>query len=349
MSTFTQILNGKHPLSAMMMNYIATPWCECQDTKKWSACSKCNPSIMSIKKQGVQSHGGDLFQHSQWCALYLTMWLTVLLPGRELLHKTLNEIKNSKLFNSICGPNPNKKLQLIQICGFFHDIGKGGDNIFDMYEDNKYGKHKTDDYHPTICKKIILNPGNRYDGVLKPILVSIFEQFKKPVLLKKLVALCAGTHWTFGKTNIPTDRGGLSIKQYIDQIDKDIEDVGLSSINRRVLFKLCMVISCADIASAYNNELFNPEISVSKMFNGIVPSTMTHQSIGGAWVKFGMNKTHVKLMRNVLRDLTASGLSKKKKNKLKTSRTLKSERKYYKRCFHTKREYTKRKESIKNK
>jgi len=316
MDEFYNTLNGRTKLSDMMKKYKSTPWCECS-AGKWKTCSKCKPPKFTIKEQGYQNHGGDLFEHSQWCALYLKMWGSKKMKDRELLHKLIQDIIKTKSLDKIC--NSDKRLLLLEICGFFHDIGKGGDKIYDIYRKNKYGKNREDDYHPVVCGDIILKPGKKYDSELKKVLKKILSEFKDPVLTRKILALCAFTHWELGKLNMPVDKGGITAKQYIKLVCDKIKKLKIKGIDKVILIKLCMVCSCADIAAAYNNELIPEKRGV---LNNIDIAGMTHLSQGGAWVNFNMNKNHKKIIKKILKETNKRKKTQHKKTRRRTRRSL---------------------------
>ena len=311
MDLFYQTLNGDSHLSDMMKKYKATPWCECKPGK-WAACSKCSPPILTVKEQGPQGQGGDLFQHSQWCTLYIKMWGSKKMKQRELLYHLIQDLVKTKSLDKVCGKD--KRLYLLELCGFFHDIGKGGDKVYDVYNKNKYGKGRTDDYHPVICGDIILRPGKRYGGELKRVLTEILSKFTDPKLARKILALCAFTHWELGKLNMPVDKGGITSKQYIKFVYDNIKKLNIKGINKVILLKMCMICSCADIASAYNNELVAEK---SGVLNNIDIENMTHLSDGGAWVKFNMNKNHTKIIKKILKETKSRKKTKKQRRKLK--------------------------------
>ena len=56
---FKTCLSGTHALTKQMKLYIATPFCPLSGTNKYVDCNSIG--ITEIKKQGVQTHGGDLF------------------------------------------------------------------------------------------------------------------------------------------------------------------------------------------------------------------------------------------------------------------------------------------------
>jgi hypothetical protein len=261
------------------------------------------PPIKKINEQGIQAHGGDLFQHSQWCALYLTAWYNAVNTKYKKLHALLVDVVHSALFYDIISDREDIKLEFIQLCGFMHDICKGGDNIFDMYEKNKYGNHLSDADHPKVCKKTLVNPKNRYKGILKKTLDGILKNYKNKKKALAILALCSAVHWNFGKLNIPPEHGGWTTQQYLQSVKAEqtmleaqlkikIEDP------KNILIKLCMAIGCADVAASYNDELrqVNPAL-----INNIKIADKTHLSSGASWINHKFNVKHEKYIKNVLK------------------------------------------------
>ena len=109
MENVKTLLEGSHPISIMMNNYIATPWCKCQDGV-FKSCMECTPPSTTVEAQGEQSHGGDLFQHSQWCALYLTNWYLDSKGKYTDLHRLLTTVINSDLLKDIVGKNQENEM-----------------------------------------------------------------------------------------------------------------------------------------------------------------------------------------------------------------------------------------------
>ena len=301
------LLNGTHAISREMKKYIATPWCQCSPTNEWKACAECKPPMKSAGV--VQSHGGDLFQHSQWSALYLTLWYeqAKLYPK---LHQLLTQVVNSKLFTTVISDDLQEKIGFLQLCGFLHDIGKGGDGEYDMYSSKKYDG-KGDEVHPEYSKNYILNPGKKYNNLLAPFLEKLFMRYKNPTQARMIIVLCAAVHWDFGKLNIPLGSPGyMTPKQYIKGVRQVAKSLTIYANDFITLVKLCMVVSCADIASAYNVELI--ENSVKNRISDIVIAKATHLSNGSAWTEKQFNINHPKYIRQVLL------LLKKKKQTKKT-------------------------------
>jgi hypothetical protein len=289
------LLQGTHPLSERMKLYVATPWCECEGT--WKSCASCN------LPPGIQSHGGDLFQHSQWTALYLRQWLegSCQPPSRyRALHAILRSVIQSPLLATAVGA---QKVDFLLMCGFFHDIGKGGDGIYDMYSARKYNA-AGESQHPRFCERAIRRPGGRhYDGILRDCLKALLSACANARVARALLALCAATHWEFGKLNMD-GAAGIDAGQYVafvrTHLRAIVTSVRLSKSERDLLhtnfvevLKLCMAVSCADIAAAYNDEL--------QSSHGVTVAPSTHRSVGGAWTQYEMKKNHSKYIRAVLR------------------------------------------------
>ena len=333
------LLNGSHPIAREMKKYIATPWCQCSLTKEWKDCSKCKPPMNAAKV--VQAHGGDLFQHSQWSALYVTLWYQQanLYPK---LHQLLTQVVNSKLFNTIISDDREEKIEFLQLCGFFHDIGKGGECTtarcvtYDMYHAKKY-EGRGDQVHPEYSKNYILKPGKTYNQLLAPLLEELFARYKNPIQARLIVALCAAVHWDFGKLNIPSGvPGHLKPNQYIKGIRSNLREIinyinygkAFSSNDFLTVIKLCMAVSCADVASAYNTELMQNSVNkqsinkesinkqtinkqsinkesinkqtINNRIGNITIAKATHLSNGGVWTEKQFTKTHPKYIRQVL-------------------------------------------------
>jgi hypothetical protein len=316
--SISALLKGTHPLSREMRKYIATPWCQCNGAYK--ACTECKPSIKGRKAQGIQAHGGDLFQHSQWSALYLTMWYKE--QKYKALHTLLIDIIKSDFLNDILSPTEENKFEFIQLCGFMHDIGKGGDQIYDMYKKGKYGRTSTDADHPGRCKEALLEPKERYAGLLKKTLDELLAQYADEKKALAILALCAAVHWNFGKLNMPLERGGWTPKQYLASIQTEKREIETTLKIKlvdpdQILIKLCMAIGCADVAASYNDELLSAD---PHLFEGIRIAPQTHLSSGAAWTNYKFNAKHKIYIKKVL--------NKTKKRKMRT------QKKRYTRSFH---------------
>jgi hypothetical protein len=307
-----------------MQKYIATPWCHCDN--KFKNCKYCRYKSPCYKientrtciKQEPQSHGGNLFQHSQWSSLYLTMWYTNVYESENpvpenYLHVLLGEIANSVLIKSVISDDKETIKRFIQLCGFMHDIGKGGDGFTDMYLKDKYIKYNNtftgDQYHPEVCKIAIIVPEkyNFYKGNLKKVLDTILNSYNNPEQARFILALVASVHWNFGKLfdAKSTYNPEIYLRDYISQI-KDINQRIFNNnsdvkfpllLQSDIIIKLCMVVSCSDIASSNNKELFdekneqinicdnkNAEIFEKIKIDDIPVSKCNYTSYGNKWM-----------------------------------------------------------------
>jgi hypothetical protein len=322
------LLNGQHVISKEMQKYIATPWCHCDN--KFKNCKYCrykSPFCYNHKKtcitQEPQSHSGNLFQHSQWSSLYLTMWYTNVYESENpvpenYLHVLLGEIANSVLIKTVISEDKETIKRFIQLCGFMHDIGKGGDGFTDMYLKDKYIKYNNtftgDQFHPEVCKIAIIVPEkyNFYKGNLKNVLDTILKSYENSKQARFILALVAAVHWNFGKLfdAKSTYKPETYIKDYLSQI-KDINqrifnnnsDVNFPLLLQSdIIIKLCMVVSCSDIASSNNKELLgekneeinicdnkNAEIFEKEKIDDIPVSKCNYTSYGKKWMNIKKN------------------------------------------------------------
>lgn len=219
-------------------------------------------------KSKCQSHGGDLFAHSQWTALQIISWFNANNPVVEQLD-----------FNTAI------------LCAFFHDIGKGYDCKYDMYSKDKY-EGKGDAMHPKYCGDVIL-------GYIKfklcenndPTLCSevnfkdLFNEYFKDVTMNNsskpvdinIVAITAYMHWELGKINFiskTNDVADLTSKltEYYCEFYRvcNKKDLGIKNYfnNNNLLY--CIAVSLADITASTNNRLrhvLNTHITETHVFN----------------------------------------------------------------------------------
>ena len=158
---------------------------------------------------------------------------------------------------------------------------------------------------------------------LSTFLKHILSTFNNPKLARIILALCADTHWEFGKMNIkdpPKLSEGprrLTSNNYLKFIKTSLRKIEKETLKNKyplsrnkpifsILVKLCMAVSCADIASSYNNELLEGEHKPLFTNLGIKVSSMVYKSSGGAWVKYKMRENHPKYIKQVLVELRTS-------------------------------------------
>jgi len=226
-----------------------------------------------------QSHAGNLLEHSQWAALQIMKW---------------NHEGNSL--------TEGMDITTLVVSAFFHDIGKAGDCIttcsaethecwHDMYAVDKYDK-QGDPVHPSYCGDLILGKKMFYtdckcmgDECGINIKTMIEDEF--PSIDIRVVALTAYMHWEFGKLNMPVDWStGLEnpmicrLNTYMKEYVKWCKVCGLEPTNITYL-KLCIAVSCADIAAGTNVRLL-PNV------DGIIPAKTIYLG-KDPWTLFGMD------------------------------------------------------------
>jgi hypothetical protein len=245
--------------------YISTPWdginyytdaeYKRQLADKISS-QNIEDSTICIKEPNntlCQTHGGNLFEHSQWSALIIYIWFR---DKHELVRYIDNKYK-----------------KLAIIAGFFHDIGKGGDCFYNVYNENKYDRQK-DYIHPEYCadmiigdKEYILNCLINNKINIKKLLQNLFEFDDIEI---QIIALLSYMHWEFGKFNLPNSEYTyidyskkfiLGFNKYFNQTFENLNDIDkyLKTINIDLLelLRLCILISCADITAGTNKHVIH--------------------------------------------------------------------------------------------
>ena len=315
--------NTSHPsrhmmsLHIQMRSYVATPYCVCGDSNKRGRectnypsdfkkgdpvdCSRCTPTLSKIDEAGEQSHGGDLWQHSQWAAAYVYQWLHSESEDRYALNGLTTRVVQD-LPSCVDGLNAGLSETLLLMAAFFHDVAKGGDGFYDMYSSKKYGGGG-ENHHPISCGDLILCGGGKsYNGSLRVVMRELLEPFPKKshATVRRILAVAAFTHWELGRFNgrINGSVPSSGWHMYVDSIDATIARVfdkkTISKSFRDTIVRLCVSVSCADIAAASNAELDQTKIPFHV-------SAETHLTNGGAWVKYDFRELH----KGVIRDIDA--------------------------------------------
>lgn len=281
----------------VMSSYISSPWnpvtreilsvseydkilnqflqSKLEDPNKLCSTDYEPESILAkYKVQLCQAHAGNLFEHSQWAALYILHW-----------HNKHVDIMEGVDFLTA------------YVSAFFHDIGKAGDCVtttkivngeivkwHDMYSPDKYAK-KGEQLHPEYSGDMILGKRLFYFNCKSPddtINFNIVIKLIFPGIDTQKVALGAYMHWEFGKLNIDGTPFQTRLESYYSVFEKYCKICKLKpSIE---LLKLCIAVSCADIASGTNKRLGD---SVC----GIVPSSTKYLG-KDPWIAYGMDKKY---------------------------------------------------------
>jgi hypothetical protein len=297
----TKILNGIYKAMSL---YISSPWnpntkeimsveeygsildeflrLDIEDPQKLCKKNYKKGSLLDKYKMKLcQTHAGNLFDHSQWAALQILQWYK---NGVDIM-------EGVDFFTAY-------------VSAFFHDIGKGGDCIqttkivngkavtwYDMYSPDKFAK-QGDQLHPEYSGDMILGHRlfqfecNCFDCQLnfKTLLNILF-----PNVNVKEVALGAYMHWEFGKLNYTGISLEEKLKKYYKSFNEYCQKCGLKPSLR--LLKLCIAVSCADIAAGTDARLL-PNVC------GIVPTSSSYLGKDW-WVSLGMDKKY-KEYRDIL-------------------------------------------------
>ena len=318
-------------LKTELKKYKATPWKKYKPTwntyhnnlkKNCKVCNtnnnKCicttltlckykgnNNNIKTKKNLYCQGHAGDLFQHSQWATLQILIW------------HTKPDTCDYMIFNYV-GEDEHKMILLL-LSTFFHDIGKAGDCIKDMYSSTKY-KGEGDRNHPNYCGKLLMGEevfkyncdkntnNNKKNLNHKHNTLNIRELLKSWFELKdtdlNTLALCAYMHWEFGRLNMPKDYGGIDNTQYIELFNSNCEICTLTPSED--LLRICIIVSCADISAGTNIRLKNLEnLKIIKKFfnslddnNNIIANEIYLAK--DPWEEFKMDVKFIDLSKNLI-------------------------------------------------
>ena len=122
-----------HQLIQSLIYYIATPWKKDPRTNTWGPYDSYSEYAQAPT---IQSHGGNLFNHSIWCYQWVLKWAKQVERHKQVERP---EPDPYNIINVLAGINAEKDHKLVLIAAALHDIGKGGDNEYDMYSPDKYG------------------------------------------------------------------------------------------------------------------------------------------------------------------------------------------------------------------
>jgi hypothetical protein len=289
----------KQKLDTNLKSYIATPWdpnknkliqpekyYDILKSKGYNLNEVCSKQIKSDDKGIVcQSHGGNLYEHSRWSALQVIQWI-------EDKDEITDGLKNVNDIGTAI------------VCAYFHDIGKGGDCITDMYSPNKYHGHG-EHTHPKYSGCMILG---KTDGICegkneynickndKKESININNLIKKlyPNVNIKVVALTAFMHWEFGKLNIPNGELDKKIEIYLNEFKDYCKICDLTP--NVYLLKMCILIACADISAGSNKRLHLKNQEIPKQ-NYISKDP---------WEAFKMNERYLFYRKKVLEQFESS-------------------------------------------
>ncbi len=224
-----------------MRKYISTPWKGQQawNIQEYMQEMKKNPNLVCEGDNSYndlcQSHAGNLLEHSQWTAYQIKAWSD----------------SNSKIMEGV-------DLNTALVAAFTHDLGKGGDCIFDMYSQTKYDS-KGDGVHPEYCGDLLKGKTNfhKCNGNVKGEIIDLKSLLTEvfPGIDQRKLALAAYMHWEFGRINKYFTEPELetATNNYLTKFNESCAKVGLTPDIS--LLRLCIAVSCADIAGSSNSRV----------------------------------------------------------------------------------------------
>ena len=261
-------------VKTQLTKYIATPW-DSSNRKLYTLdqynkeCKNCQ----GVCKNCAQAHAGDLYEHTQWTMGHIFMWFEN------------NEPETQGLDLATC-----------IVSGFFHDVGKGYDCLYDMYHPDKYNK-KGDHTHPTYSCDLVLGKinFNRCDDSNTEINIRKVISDNFPHISVELVALASYMHWELGKINIRNEFS--EEEKYTTYLQKFREGCNYCSITPSVYaLRVCLLVAAADIASGSNKRL-------PKTIKG--RPILKENYIGfDPWVVYGMDLNYKKYISDVIERFT---------------------------------------------
>jgi hypothetical protein len=235
----------------------------------------------------MKFHGGNLLEHCQWATLRVYDWFTQGIDSENIKLWLLEYIN----------------VNIALIAAFFHDIGKAGDCIYDLYDLHKYAS-KGDSVHPLYSRKYIMGQ-YKYelcDGTatvsffdIKSLVERLIEAAGIPSnggFYVKAVALTAALHWDFGQINIGKDEEvPQRIDVYINRFVDECKQLQLTP--SEWLLRLAMVVACADLKGASNIGIQYKEEGKSVV--------LEHKYFSfNPWVKFGMFRKYEEYFKQVI-------------------------------------------------
>ena len=296
------LINEIIEIKNILKNYIATPWGYTIDTlddyyqlldeynnnlckidPKSEECLDKNSNKICSKESGknlCSSHGGDLLEHSQWTALYILLWF----KDKNIITEGLDELT-------------------CVLSAFFHDIGKASDCVYDMYSNEKY-EGKGEQVHPEHSGDIIMGTRElkNCEKNISINLIKLISNFPNVNIVD--IALSAYMHWEFGRINIPLDKHIVfyteeekleyKYSRYFSTFMDYVNKLNISPIKSNLLYllKLCIIVSCADIAAGSN-------VRLKLDFSNIVRPQKYPSN--DPWVRFNMQNNYISYREGLIK------------------------------------------------
>ena len=268
--------------------------------------------VLNTQKQLCQGHGGNLFEHSQWAALQIVVWLK---KGEPMVKEYLDN------FHEHSGRR-QKQFDLLLLAGFLHDVGKAGDCIFDMYSKHKYhGDEKGDAVHPQHCGEMLLGHtafhygcGRKAKGQMvqkfkiRPKIKSWFPQHRFTRRDLNTLALAAFMHWEFGRLNIEKrEWGQITNEEYVTTFKAECARCNLAPTTE--LLQMCIIVSCTDISAGTNVRLKEQRKVLVNAFGGAKRFQIGEEAYlsKNMWVLKEMDKNYERLRKALIKHWQNSG------------------------------------------
>jgi hypothetical protein len=292
----SDVMNNIKIVYENLKKYVSTPWNS--KTKQLYNIDEYNKERNEKKDVNCttdpnevlcQFHSGNLIEHSQWSAIYIIKFIN---DNAHIVQWITQKNKSEQQFY----------LNFAIICAFFHDIGKGLDCIYDLYDRDKFpdgndALHTVYSGDAILKKKLMKNcitPSEKKDidinEIIKFLINKVLEKYQVSVpidTLVKIVALTSYLHWDFGKINIGNKEDEQKrITKYVNDFISQCEEIDLKP-NKEYL-SLCILINCVDTLA-----------SSKPVFTDIKP--LDEKYLGkNPWTLFKMNINYEKYYDGVL-------------------------------------------------
>lgn len=175
------------------------------------------------KTLNIDMHGGDLYEHSVWLALYLEQFIE---SGDPI----------------VTGISKNM-YKLLVFSGFLHDIGKAGDNKYIYYDKPN---------HPKIGFEYVTNEKPYYINNNVINIVELLKEIGFNETEIKIIAVIIDRHWDFGMVikNLVQKNDVNAIINYVKLFNQDLIDTKLTNLSKEKqleILSMLIAVSVADI------------------------------------------------------------------------------------------------------
>ena len=258
--------------------------------------AKCGDKPRASCPGVLQSHGGNVYEHSVWATMQVKQWSE---QGDPLMIGV--------------------DLPTAMVSTLLHDIGKGGDCIkycdehgvswYDVYNVERYmvdGKQEEDGYHPNFSGQILLGQ--------RPFYLSCSTHSQATLDISRLVrslggdhhvdvrevALAAYMHWELGRLNIGDTQGYVGrLQDWCDTFWAHCVTVGLAPTEARA--RLCVAVAAADISAGTNVRIQGDQALPVQYAIQDVPGMVYASS--DPWIQFRMGDNVHRYQQDIVRSV----------------------------------------------